>query len=100
MVATPCAMTGIIFFAAVSSGFAPTVPNMVGREGPNTSASSRPTRRPDRAAATARLLATVDLPTPPFAEATATMPRAGRTVDAGGGGGAAGRGMAAGRGGA
>src|SRR6185503_3333169 len=67
---------------------------MVGRDGPKMSASRRPTRSPDLAAATARLTATVDLPTPPLAEAMATIPRAGRVTSArateagvGGGGG-------------
>src|ERR687886_431553 len=42
------------------------------------SASTRPTRRPACASATARLAATVDLPTPPFPEETATIfPRLG-----------------------
>jgi hypothetical protein len=36
------------------------------------SASRRPTRWPSRASATARLAATVDFPTPPLPEATAT----------------------------
>ena len=39
------------------------------------SASSRPTRRPSMARARARLVATVDLPTPPLPLATATMRR-------------------------
>src|SRR5690606_20856708 len=63
---------------------------MVGMDGPKMSRSSSPTRKPERAAATARLTATVDLPTPPLADATATIPRAGRvptlTVRAGAGG--------------
>jgi len=45
---------------------------MVGIDGPNTSASSRPTLAPWRASASARLTATVDLPTPPLPAATAT----------------------------
>ena len=46
---------------------------MVGREGPYTSASSRPTRAPSAARASARFTAVVDLPTPPLPEATARM---------------------------
>ena len=37
------------------------------------SASSRPTRRPCAASATARFTAVVDFPTPPLPEATATI---------------------------
>jgi hypothetical protein len=43
----------------------------VGIEGPKTSASRIPALNPLRANAKARLTATVDFPTPPFAEDTA-----------------------------
>ena len=46
-------------------------PNMVGMLGPVMSASTSPTFAPVAASATARLVATVDLPTPPLFEATA-----------------------------
>src|SRR6478735_8773006 len=46
-------------------------PSIVGIDGPNTSASSRPTLAPWRASASARFTATVDLPTPPLPAATA-----------------------------
>ena len=49
------------------------MPNSFGAEGPNRSASSSPTFKPSLARPTARLQATVDLPTPPLPEATATM---------------------------
>ena len=55
-------------------------PNRRGAEGPNTSASSSPTRQPSSAIATARLAATVDLPTPPLPEATATIWRTPATL--------------------
>eukprot|EP00982_Pelagococcus_subviridis_P016875 31499-Pelagococcus_subviridis.AAC.14 len=46
----------------------------MGTEGPKTSASRMPTRRPnDDAAAHARLTAVVDFPTPPLPDATAIM---------------------------
>ena len=46
----------------------------VGTEGPCTSASSRPARKPSVAAhAHAKFAAVVDLPTPPFPDATATI---------------------------
>ena len=47
------------------------MPSMVGMFGPVMSASTRPASAPSRASATARLTATVDLPTPPLLEATA-----------------------------
>ncbi len=49
------------------------MPNSFGIEGPNRSASSTPTLRPSLARPTARLQATVDLPTPPLPDATAMM---------------------------
>src|SRR5258708_19139717 len=51
------------------------------------SASIRPTRWPARASATARLAETVDLPTPPFPDDTASaLPRCGMATGVGGGG--------------
>ncbi len=52
---------------------APTVPIISGTFGPVMSASSRPTRAPSRARLTARLTATVVLPTPPLPDATAIV---------------------------
>ena len=49
------------------------IPNSLGIDGPNKSASRTPTLRPSFASPTARLQATVDLPTPPLPEATAMM---------------------------
>ena len=49
------------------------MPNSLGIDGPNRSASSTPTLSPSFAKPTARLQATVDLPTPPLPEATAMM---------------------------
>lgn len=46
---------------------------IVGRLGPDTSASKMPTLAPIWASVYARFTATVDLPTPPLQEATATM---------------------------
>jgi len=48
-------------------------PIICGIDGPNTSASMMPTRLPSRDSAAARLVATVDLPTPPLPAATAMM---------------------------
>src|SRR2546426_33994 len=54
------------------------------------SASMRPTRRPWRASAAARFTETLDLPTPPLPEETAsTLPRCGNSTGVGGGGTAA-----------
>jgi len=54
------------------------------------SASMRPTRRPWRASAAARFTETLDLPTPPLPEETAsTLPRCGSSTGVGGGGTAA-----------
>src|SRR2546426_62822 len=51
------------------------------------SASMRPTRRPWRASAAARFTETLDLPTPPLPEETAsTLPRCGNSTGVGGGG--------------
>ncbi len=47
--------------------------NMVGIEGPKISASISPTLAPAFASATARFVVTVDLPTPPFPDAIATI---------------------------
>ena len=49
------------------------IPNSLGIDGPNRSASRTPTASPSFASPTARLQATVDLPTPPLPEATAMM---------------------------
>src|SRR4029453_3980528 len=55
------------------------------------SESIRPTRRPRRSRARARLAATVDLPTPPLPDATAILKRTfGRIWDDAAGGGAPG----------
>ena len=51
----------------------PETPSILGCDGPYTSASSRPTRRPCCANAQARFAATVDFPTPPLPEAIATI---------------------------
>src|SRR2546426_899362 len=63
------------------------------------SASMRPTRRPWRASAAARFTETLDLPTPPLPEETAsTLPRCGSSTGVGGGGGTGGAGGAPGSG--
>jgi len=51
------------------------IPIMIGRLGPYTSASRSPVSRPRAAKAQARLVATVDFPTPPFALLTAITAR-------------------------
>ena len=48
-------------------------PTIIATLGPYTSASIRPTRHPSACIASARLTATVDLPTPPLPLATATI---------------------------
>jgi len=53
----------------MASGISASVAVIFGTDGPYTSASASPTLYPSRARATARLTATVDLPTPPFPEA-------------------------------
>src|SRR5207247_9581216 len=47
------------------------VPSICGSDGPNTSASSMPTRAPQFCRARARFTATVLLPTPPLPDVTA-----------------------------
>src|SRR2546430_14018290 len=62
------------------------------------SASMSPTRWPRRASATARFAETVDFPTPPLPDETATTcPRLGSSTGVGGGGTAPGAGRAPGR---
>ncbi len=56
-------------------------PSMVGMLGPWMSTSSSPTRRPDIINATARLTATVLLPTPPFPESTTILCRMRQSLD-------------------
>ena len=51
----------------------PDTPKILGMLGPYMSASSKPTLEPDFDSAIAKLLLTVDLPTPPFPEATAII---------------------------
>jgi hypothetical protein len=65
---------------AVDAGRASATPSIIGTFGPYTSASINPTRAPSRARLTARLTATVDLPTPPLPELTATMFRTPSTI--------------------
>src|SRR6058998_1417441 len=61
------------------------------------SASMSPTRWPCRASATARFTETVDFPTPPLPDETATtLPRLGSSTGVGGGGTAPGAGRAPG----
>jgi hypothetical protein len=74
MQTTPCAVGGAMRPSRPSAGGTPgRRPMRSGSDGPYTSASSKPTRRPHAAAATATFAATVLLPTPPLPEATATM---------------------------
>ena len=54
-------------------GRSSSTPNITGIEGPEISASIKPTLAPDSASAIARLEVTVDLPTPPLPEATAII---------------------------
>ena len=72
MQATSHLRIGSSVFSPASAGL-PEMPIMRGSEGPKMSLSMRPTASPCRASAAARLTATVDLPTPPLPEATATM---------------------------
>jgi len=51
----------------------PDTPKILGILGPYMSASNKPTLDPDFDSAIAKLLLTVDLPTPPFPEATAII---------------------------
>ena len=51
----------------------PVMPSMRGMEGPKMSASNRAVLRPICDSAMARLVAVVDLPTPPLPEATAMI---------------------------
>src|SRR5882762_5974904 len=67
----PCACTGMMCFSAVACGSC-RVPSMIGTFGPYTSASSNPTLWPSFTSASARLTATVVLPTPPLPLAMAT----------------------------
>src|SRR5689334_7803072 len=76
MTFTPWACSGTIF--SFTTGGGEFTPIMRGTLGPYTSASMRPTRAPDAASATARFVATVDFPTPPFPLDTAmTRPSSG-----------------------
>src|SRR5262245_36342865 len=59
---------------ATASG-RPRTPSILAIEGPLRSASSTPTRQPFDAHAAARLAVTVDLPTPPLPDTTATTKR-------------------------
>jgi len=51
------------------------MPSSFAMEGPLRSASRTPTAEPESAKAAARFAVTVDLPTPPLPEATATIRR-------------------------
>ena len=68
----PWARIGMISSCSLASGRS-VVPNIKAIDGPYKSQSQRPTRAPVAAKATARLAATVDLPTPPLPEAMAMM---------------------------
>mmetsp|Transcript_6071 Transcript_6071/g.19534 ORF Transcript_6071/g.19534 Transcript_6071/m.19534 type:complete len:278 (+) Transcript_6071:913-1746(+) len=68
---SPCASSGTS--SSPSTCSSPSARTMVGRLGPCTSTSTRPTLRPAAARAQARLTAVVDLPTPPLQLATATI---------------------------
>ena len=74
---TPYLMMGSMRFLPFgpwyTCGRASSTPNIVGILGPEMSASTRPTFAPLAASATARLAATVLLPTPPLPEATAMI---------------------------
>eukprot|EP00964_Phaeocystis_antarctica_P061468 scaffold36745_cov64-Phaeocystis_antarctica.AAC.1 len=69
---TPCAVSGSSFSSSVCCSGASGV-TIVGRLGPHTSRSTRPTFAPAACSAYARFTAVVDLPTPPLQLATATM---------------------------
>ncbi len=69
MTRTSCAMGGRIIDSTWVGRSV--VPIIRGMEWPWMSASSSPTDRPRAAIAAARLTVTVDLPTPPFPDATA-----------------------------
>ena len=56
-----------------STGRAPSIPNILGIEGPKISASNKPTLYPCLAKATARLDDTVDFPTPPLPDEMAMI---------------------------
>jgi len=71
MIFTPCASSGMIrSFCTYGS---PLTPSIIGILGPYTSASMSPTRAPSLANDTAKLVATVDFPTPPFPLDTAMI---------------------------
>src|SRR5215213_6663598 len=82
MIFTPCASSGMIRLFSTGGGeFTPIIRGMFG---PYTSASRMPTRDPRAAIATARLVVTVDLPTPPLPLDTARMrPRCGYAIGVG-----------------
>src|SRR6266849_7336959 len=67
----PATSTGMMCLSMVASGSC-VVPSMMGTLGPYTSASRRPTLWPSFTRASARLTATVVLPTPPLPLAMAT----------------------------
>src|SRR6185312_166349 len=70
---TPKLSIGSSFWpSGARPGFA-FMPNSLGMDGPNRSASRTPTLSPSLVRPTARLQAIVDLPTPPLPEATAMM---------------------------
>ncbi len=71
MTFTPWRSSGRILPSGVADGW-PSRPIIWGMLGPVMSASSRPTAAPSMARATARLAATVLLPTPPLPDATAS----------------------------
>lgn len=73
---TPYCSMGIIMFlpfTCLMAGCSPSTLNIVGTEGPNISASIKPTLAPDLAKATARLEEQVLFPTPPLPEAMAMI---------------------------
>ena len=57
----------------LTEGCSPSTLNIVGTEGPEISASIKPTFAPSSAKATAKLTEVVDFPTPPLPEAIAIM---------------------------
>ena len=69
----PQCTDGVIFCPGCWPGGTSGSPSIVGTDGPYTSASSSPTVAPCCRSASARLVATVDLPTPPLPAATAMM---------------------------
>src|SRR5690606_5907718 len=76
MIFTPYCCNGMMMFfpfTCVTAGCSNSQSNIVGMDGPKMSASIKPTLAPACARATARLVVTVDLPTPPLPEAIATI---------------------------